>query len=626
MSEQTVSIRFQPGGRIVRVKPGTGLMEAAALAGMILNTPCGGMGKCGKCRVRFLVNLPSPGEADIRRLTGAELEAGWRLGCQTQFLSDAEVELPAASLLGGEHQIQAEGHKGENHKADGDVRKFFLQLSPPTLADGLPDLLRMERALREIGNYGTDWPGLHAPASVLRTLGSRLRAGAFSGTVTTRNGVLIDYEQGDTAGQAYGLAFDIGTTTLVGALVHLASGEEVATVSDVNPQVKYGDDVLSRIAFASRDDASLAEIRACLLEQLRTMIVSLGVEANVSAGHIYEAAFAGNTTMQHILAGYSPASLGMVPFVPVFGRSLVLDEDDFHLGIHPNARIHIFPVIGGFVGGDTVAGMLAAELRSLDGPVLMLDIGTNGEIVLVYKGRILAASTAAGPAFEGARISCGMRATTGAVEKVVIHDDVELGVIGNVQPRGLCGSGLIDLCGQLLKAGCLAHDGRLLTVGEAGEAVSASLRQRMRLDNDGAPEFVIAQSGEQALTLTQRDVRELQLGAGAIRAGVSILMKQAGLEPVDLQQILIAGGFGSFIRRDNAQRIGLIPHEVPHEKVRFIGNVAFSGAKWAVISGSARQEAERLARCAEHVELSQDPDFAMEFAMAMRFPGEESDR
>lgn len=626
MTEQTITIRFQPGGHSVHIRSGTGLVEAAALAGMILNTPCGGAGKCGKCRVRFLIGAPEPQKPDSRYLSAAELEAGWRLGCQVHFSRDAEIEVPALSLLDGAHQIQTDGHKGDNHKADAELRKVFLKMPPPTLSDGLPDLLRVERALRETGDYDHSRPGLEATSSVLRTLGLRLREGGFSGTATVRNTALIHYERGDTAGKAYGLAFDIGTTTLVGTLVHLSSGEEIVTVSDVNPQVKYGDDVLSRIAFASKDDASLAEIRACLLEQLRAMTVRLCKEANVSAEHVYEAAFAGNTTMQHILAGYSPASLGTVPFVPVFGRGLMLDGETIDLGIHPNARIYLFPVIGGFVGGDTVAGMLAAELDSREGPVLMLDIGTNGEIVLVHEGRIRAASTAAGPAFEGARISCGMRATTGAVEKVLIGDDVSLGVIGNVLPRGLCGSGLIDLCGQLLKTGCLACDGRLLTKEELGKAVAESLRHRMRFGSDGTPEFVIDESDGRALTLTQRDVRELQLGAGAIRAGIAILLKQAGLVPEALKQVLIAGGFGSFIRRDNAQRIGLIPPEVCHEKVRFIGNVALSGAKWALISGTARRQAEQLARRAEHIELSQDPDFAMDFAMAMRFPGEENER
>jgi len=324
--------------------------------------------------------------------------------------------------------------------------------------------------------------------------------------------------------------------------------------------------------------------------------------------------------MQHLLLGCNPASLGMVPFVPVYGRSVILPAEEFTLGIHPYAQAYVFPVIGGFVGGDTVSGMLATDLVALDDPVLMLDIGTNGELVLVHDECIWAASTAAGPAFEGSRISCGMRATDGAIEKVSLSDDLELGVIGSGTPRGICGSGLIDICAQLLNTGALTPDGRLLIGNDLSESVPAGLRHRMRLGRDNEPECVLYEDSNRTLRLTQKDVREVQLGVGAIRAGIVLLLKQAGLVPEDLQQIMIAGGFGSFIRRDNAQRIGLIPGEVSHEKIRFVGNVALSGAKWTVVSEKARRTAEHLALTAKHVQLSQDPDFALEFAMAMQFP------
>lgn len=625
MQDGKVRIRFRPGGRTVHVRPGDGLLEAAARAGLIVNTPCGGVTKCGKCRVRFSENPPPPSESDIRFIGSEEIASGWRLGCRVRFTADAEVWIPADSLLGVEHQIQSASTTENRYKAESNIRKVFLKLPQPTLEDNLADLMRVERALRERAALREDDDGLDAPPSVLRTLGQRLREANFSGTATLRGNMLLQFEKGDTVGDSYTVAFDIGTTTLVGSLMRLDTGEELAVAPEVNPQAAFGDDVLSRIAFASRDDASLAEIRGCLLDRLRAMVRGMCAAAGVSPGHVHGAVFAGNTTMEHLLAGFNPAPLGMMPFVPSFGRGLTLSAGEFDLGIHPQARVYLFPVIGGFVGGDTVAGMLAADLCGFDGPVLMLDIGTNGEIVLVHGGRVWAASTAAGPAFEGARISCGMRAAAGAIEKVVIGDDLELGVIGNTAPRGLCGSGLIDLCGQLLKVGALAPDGRILTGEELPGRMPEALRRRLRRNEAGTPECVIHESGQRTVVLTQQDVRELQLGAGAIRAGISILLRQVGLSPEDLRQILIAGGFGSFIRRDNAQRIGLIPHQVAHEKIRFVGNTAFSGAKRAAVSARARREAERLARLATHVELSQDPDFAMEFAMAMRFPGEEDE-
>lgn len=617
----TLQIRFQPGGRIVKAHSGISLLEAAARAGLIINTPCGGAGTCGKCRVRFLTAPPSPGAADQRAFSPDELAGGWRLACQTRIESDGEIDIPRTSVLGGYHQIQTDSQPGNDRKVAAAIHKHFLVLPKPTLEDGLPDLMRIERALRsDSPAEGSNHHALHAPVPVLQTLAKALRENRFSGTVTVRGQTLIHFEGGNTTDAAYGIAFDIGTTTLVGALLHLVSGEELAVVSSVNPQTAYGDDVLSRIAFASRDAAALEEIRDSVLAQLRTMAAQLCDAAQVSARNVYTVVCAGNTTMQHLLAGFNPASLGEVPFVPLFGRGLSLDGDAFSLGVHPLAQVTLFPVIGGFVGGDTVAGMLSTDLATLEGPVLMLDIGTNGEIVLVHDHKILAASTAAGPAFEGARISCGMRATEGAIEKVHIEDDLELGVIGGGPPKGLCGSGLIDLCGQLLHAGALQANGRLLTASELPEEIPEPVRRRLHLNTEGMPECVLYEDAERSITLTQQDIRELQLGAGAIRAGINILLKQAGLVPTDLKQVLIAGGFGSFIRRDNAQRIGLIPHELPHEKIRFVGNVAFSGAKWAVVSSHARDEADRLARVTQHVELSLDPDFAMEFAMAMQFP------
>jgi len=624
MPDQKIRIRFEPGGHTALVQPGDSLLEAAARAGLILNTPCGGAGTCGKCRVRFTGRAPSPVEADLLHIGEADLRSGWRLGCRVRFFEDSEVWIPTGSLLGGEHQIQTESRTGNHFQAEANIQKTFLSMAPPVLEDNVADLARIERALKE-HRVLEDADGiLDTPPAVLTVLGHRLRKAGFAGTATVRGNTLIHFEKGDTTGDACAAAFDIGTTTLVGSLMRLDSGEEVALATAVNPQTAFGDDVLSRIAYASRDAAALAEIRGCLVDQLRVMVREMCAEAGIAAEHIYAAACAGNTTMEHLLAGISPAPLGVVPFVPAFARGLSLPETDFNLGIHPQSLVYVFPVIGGFVGGDTVAGMVAADLYGLDGPVLMLDIGTNGEIVLVHEGRIYAASTAAGPAFEGARISSGMRASAGAVEKVLIGEDIELGVIGGAAPRGICGSGLIDLCGQLLKAGLLTHDGRLLTDTELPESTPQALRQRMRRNREGVPECLIAGSGDQTVLLTQQDVRELQLGAGAIRAGIAILLRQAGLTPGDLRQILIAGGFGSFIRRDNAQRIGLIPHEVSHDKIRFVGNTAFSGAKWAAVSGAARREAERLARLTVHVELSQDPDFALEFAMAMRFPDEES--
>ena len=330
--------------------------------------------------------------------------------------------------------------------------------------------------------------------------------------------------------------------------------------------------------------------------------------------------------MQHLLCGVDPSPMGAVPFAPAYARGLLLSARDMGIPINPNGMCYVFPVIGGFVGGDTVAGMLATRINEREGPVLMVDIGTNGEIVLAHDGELLAASTAAGPAFEGARISCGMRGARGAIEKVLLNGDVHLGVIGNVPAMGICGSGLIDLAAEMLRVGIVSPEGRLLPADELPTGLPSALARRVRTIDDGSTVFVLTDSEggttHKSLSLTQRDIRELQLGSGAIRAGISMLLRKACLTSTDLKTVLIAGGFGGFIRRDNAQRLGLLPPDVHHKRIHYVGNVSLAGARWALLSLEARKHGEELARRARHVELSVDGDFQMEFAEAMIFPAE----
>ncbi|HDP36143.1 MAG TPA: DUF4445 domain-containing protein [Candidatus Hydrogenedentes bacterium] len=622
LSNHTICVTFIPGGRIALERPGTTIVEAGAHAGFVINTPCGGGGKCGKCRVRFEQDAPPPTPADGARLAPEELAQGWRLACQTRLTQDAALYVPQSSLFGGRHQIQTMGSSQRLYAPDGAIRKVMLDMTPPHMEDDAPDLLRLEHALAKAL---PDWDGIadvfEASPHVMRVLGSRLRETRFKGTAILQDNCLVDYLAADVSPPLYALAFDIGTTTLVGALLNMETGEELDTIAAMNPQTIYGDDVLSRIAYAGRGASALEELHISIINAVQDMAVNLCSRNAVKTDVVYHVAFAGNTTMQHLLCGFDPASLGSVPFVPLHKHGIVMKASDMGLPLHPEAKAYIFPVIGGFVGGDTVAGLLACDAAHLDTPALMVDIGTNGEIVLIHNGTLRAASTAAGPAFEGSRISCGMRATNGAIERVKANADLEFNVIGDVEPAGLCGSGLIDLCGELLKTGVIGCDGRMLVGEEIGGTVPGAIRRRMRLGENGEPECVLHESGDISITLTQRDVRELQLGAGAIRAGVNILLKQAGISPAELRQVLIAGGFGSFIRRDNAQRIGLIPAEVPHDRTRFVGNVAFSGARWAALSRQARCAAEELGNSVLHVELSHDPDFAMEFALAMQFQG-----
>lgn len=611
MSEQQVRVLFEPHGRAVMVLPGTKIVEAAGQAGLVIDSPCGGQGLCGKCRVRITGGGATTAPDGQHNLSPEELSQGWRLACQTAITTACTIHIPEASLFGSGHQILAQRQRQASGDVAPAIRKLYVEMAPPTLQDCDADLLRLEKKIGPI----------IADLDVLRRLPTLLRHGNFKGTAVLTDHHLIDFEAGDTTAHCHGMAFDIGTTTIVGSLLDLTTGDEKAIAAGINPQVNFGDDVLSRIQHSGSCDDCLTQLRKSILGAVITLIDTVCREANISRRDIYEVTFAGNTTMQHLLCGIEATQLGQVPFAPAYARGLLLNARDLELPIHPRGMAYLFPVIGGFVGGDTVAGILSTRLPELEGPVLMVDIGTNGEIVLAHNGQLLAASTAAGPAFEGARISCGMRAANGAIEKVSFADgDIRAATIANAPAIGLCGSGLIDLAAELLRQGIISPEGRLLPADELPPAVPPALRARVLTRSDGQTEFLMTADGDRRLTLTQRDVRELQLAGGAIRAGIAILLKRAGLATADLTRILIAGGFGSFIRRSNAQRIGLLPTDVHHERITYVGNASLDGAKAALLSTGARQRGEDLARQALHVELSQDANFQMEFAEAMIFP------
>jgi len=609
MESEQVRVTFQPSGRTVQVLTETSILEAAARAGLTIESPCGGKGTCGKCRVQITVGACDPTPGDVANLSEQEIAEGWRFACQNHICDDSVIVVPESSLMADGHRILAQTADSTDAHVLPGVRKIFAQMETPTLDDNHADLLRLEE---HTGPTKIDLPLLH-------DLPRRMREWNYSGTAVLTDHHLIDFQEGDTTGQCYGAAFDIGTTTIAGSLMDLTTGDELALESDINPQVRFGDDVLSRINHAATPETR-EELRSVLLKQLNTMLDALCTQTNVAREDIYEISFAGNTTMEHLLCGIDVVPLGQIPFVPAHARALMVPASELGLNIHPHAPAYVFPIIGGFVGGDTVACMVAADFDHDDGPTLLVDIGTNGEIVLKDGDKIFASSTAAGPAFEGARIRYGMRATTGAIDKIVITDDVAYTVIGDVDPVGLCGSSLVDLISQLLEVGLIEYTGVLKGPDDLPDGLPAALAARVRIGEKDQPEFLLATGAEGDVVLTQQDVREVQLASGAIRAGISILLKNADLQATDLKRVQLAGGFASFIRRSHAQRMGLLPGELDHETIQYIGNASLTGARWALLSTDVRKRAETLARQAEHVELSQDMDFQMAFADAMLFP------
>jgi uncharacterized 2Fe-2S/4Fe-4S cluster protein (DUF4445 family) len=531
MNQQQYKVTFQcreaspsgPQGRTVYVLAGTKIIEAAAVAGIIIDTPCGGEGTCKKCKIKIL--------------SGQKTSEA--LACQTMVYEDMVIEVPGSSLLTKLEQIA-------------------VSSDMPTVEFGV--------------------------------------------------------RQPCDKGKCCGVAVDVGTTTLAASLICLGEKTEVAVAGAMNPQISFGDDVVSRIKYAS--DGGLAELQRAVVNQINELIETLCRQGGVDKENICEVAVAGNTTMEHLVCGVNPEPLGSLPFEPVYRGGDQRSAAELKIAINPKGKVYIFPIVGGFVGGDTTAGMLAADILNQPSPLLFVDIGTNGEIVLVKDGKIMAASTAAGPAFEGAGISCGMRAMPGAIEKVKFSDDWVYGVIGNVAPAGICGSGLIDITAELLNAGIVDSSGRMNPVRDQVSEMPDGRQGQPVSNGMNGPEFVIADK----VKITQKDIRQIQLAVGAIRAGINIMLKKAGLKAGDLKKVLVAGGFGSFIRRNHAQRIGLLPSDIEHEKISFIGNSSLAGAKLSLMSVKARQKAKELAAQTKHITLSAESDFQNEFAEAMMFP------
>ena len=611
-----IKVTFEPSGRTVYVLPGTILLEAAARAGYVIETPCGAVGKCGKCLVRVTDGTCGACANGDHGLGAEEVAQGFRLACQCRVVSPLTVEVPETSLFQSGHKI-LDSHAGGPVEVSPSVCKRCVQVPPPDRDDERSDGERLRAAL--------DCDAL--PLAVLREAPAALRASAFTVTATLAGRRVLRLEPGDTRARLFGLAYDIGTTTLVATLVDLHTGRDLAVASRVNPQTSFGDDVVSRIK-RCRDEASgLGRLHGAILKAVNELAVEAARKGGVESAEVAMAVFAGNTTMQQILCGVDPRALGELPFVPAFREPVLAAAREFGLTAFPHAEVLVFPQIGGFVGGDTVAGIIATQLDRKEHPALLVDVGTNGEIVLSHNGRLTATSVAAGPAFEGARITNGMRGTRGAIEKVVIDGDVQINVIGDAPAVGICGTGLVDATAYLLRRGVLDETGRILDPGELPADLPEAVRRRVVAAN-GDNAFVLADGEATAdgrpLCLYQRDIRELQLANGAIRAGIQILLQIEGLSPDDLGEVLLAGAFGNFIRRRNARRIGMLP-QIPSERIRFVGNTASFGAKRALLSAEQAAYAERVVRDTRHVDLSLRPDFQMEFSAAMLFPDQDLD-
>jgi len=606
-----VDLLFEPGGRRVRVPAGVTVFDAASWNGIGIDSTCGGHGTCKKCRVRIAEGAPAPSSVDIRAFSPDELRLGWRLACRAAAGSDAVVEVPplvtrpkAATVGVGRRVILRPA-----------VQKRFLSLGEPSLADQRSDLERILDALDDLE--------LRADLHAVRVAGRVLRLAEYQVTAVIVDDVLIDVQPGDTTALAYGIAFDLGTTTVVATLLDLSTGTPVAVASALNAQQPFGADVISRISAAMLDPAALGRLTSLAHSTLAGLTAEVCAEAEVDPLDVYEVALAGNATMTHIALGVDPEPLGVAPFILAARLLPEVLAADLGVAVHPRARAVVFPAFGAYVGGDITAGLLASGMDRDARTRLFIDIGTNCEIVLGNRDWLLATAAPAGPAFEGAAIRCGMRAASGAIEVVTMTPDaISLGVIGDASPVGLCGSGLVDAVTGLVRLGLLDSSGRFVS-SDAAAALAPGLAGRLTML--GAERvFVLHWGGEpgdvsRSVYLTQRDVRELQFAKAAIATGWQILLEEAGLAASDIQQVLLAGSFGSYLSPGNAVRLGLVP-DVPVLRIVSAGNVAGEGAKMALLSVRERAAGLALLEEVRYVELSDRADFNDRFIDQLAFP------
>nr|AAM22473.1 unknown [Moorella thermoacetica] len=610
------AVTFLPDNITVRVAAGTSIMEAANQAGLPLKSTCGGAGTCGRCAIKV-----QEGKVEVRggHLPARLREEGYSLACRTMVMGDAIIAIPPESRL-GRHQVllQDKGRLQDSltdllgsYPLDPACSVASLVLPEPTLTENTSDASRLLATLRKE-------KGLEGQLDLvfLQELPDSLRQANWQVDVTLAAGsnrLIRITPLGET--RAFGLAIDLGTTTVVVSLLDLRSGERVMRKGSYNRQAVYGDDVISRIIHATSNEGGLEELRQAALATINDLITAVLTSGGIDPAEVTAATIAGNTTMTHLLLGINPRYLRLQPYIPAAAELPVLKAAEVGLKINPLAPVQIFPAVASYVGGDIVSGALFTRIASSEELTLFIDIGTNGEMVLGNSDWLISCACSAGPAFEGSGITCGMRAMEGAIEGVSIDPDtleVELEVIGGGRPSGICGSGLIDCLAKLRRAGIIDRTGNFQEVATP----------RLRTTDEG-PEFVLAwatqSSTQRDIVLTAADIKNLIRSKGAVFAGIQSLLKTVSLEIDAIERIIIAGGFGNYLHIPNAVEIGLLP-DLPPEKYIFAGNTSLKGAELALLSQPAWQETLELARRMTYLELSAGNLFMEEFVSALFLP------
>ena len=617
-----VTVLFFPDNLVANVEPGTSILRAASLAGVELKSNCGGDGTCGRCLVKVKDGNVRPKSTGT--ISQKAKQAGMVLACQALVEGNVVIDVPKDSRL-DEHQVLLDEKEVLVEKDEGLAdgyetkplcRKVKLSLSEPTLTENVSDWNRLQAALRtELG-----CSDIHISLPVLRGLAETLRTGNWDVTVTVTqfNGCaeVVHLEPGQSEGKSYGLAVDIGTTTVVVYLIDLDSGLTLGKKGTYNKQARYGDDVITRMIHASEKKDGLEALHLAVLDTINSLIDEVLQQTEASGDDVHIAMVAGNSTMTHLFLGLTPKYIRLEPYIPLASETPPVRASELGLHINPTAFVACFSSVASYVGGDIVSGTLITNMAKSDELTLFIDIGTNGEMVLGNRDWLVAAACSAGPAFEGGGITFGMRAMKGAIEYVEINKDtyeVQVSTIGRMKPMGICGSGLIDCVAKLREAGI---------IDRAGQIQRDIDTPRIREGEDGW-EFVLVSGTEtecnKDIIITDNDIKNLLRAKGAVYAGIRSMLKAVQLDETAIDKVMIAGGFGNFINIRDAITIGLLP-DLPAEKYMFIGNSSVKGARLALLSQDAYHEAQELGKKMTYLELSVGNDFMDEFMSALFLP------
>ena len=590
-------VHFVPQDVTVMVDEGTSLLDAQIKAQLHPDAPCGGKGTCGKCLVNILSGTP----------------AGIQKACVTEVHEDMEVELKAESL---KHSILLEGAK-RHIVIDSAIKGYHVTVEKCLIGDSRSDWARLKEAVSKASGIPVEEIPVSLP--IISGLYDYLLAHNFEADVIMCENEIIDLADGEKP--LYIMAYDIGTTTIVGYLLNARTGKELAVSSMLNPQSQFGADVIQRSNHALAE--GVEELSSCVRGALNDLAVQAALKAGITTEDIYMITVVGNTCMHHLFAGIMPGALVHSPYNPSVSESMMLPAAQYDIKIHPHGKIMLLPNIAGFVGADTIGVLLATQFDTLEELTLVIDIGTNGEMVLGNKDHMIACSTAAGPAFEGAKIQCGMRGADGAIDHVRFENNqLVYSTIGDTKPIGICGSGLMDIIAELLKAGIIASSGRLEKPEKLTTEIGKANAHRIeKIDNFLS--FVLADETESGngkkIFLSQKDIREVQLAKSAMAAGIILMSDTLKIKKEDIKKIMIAGAFGNYMSPDSACAIGLLPQEL-RDRIEPIGNAAGEGSKIAALNKNEFHHCDQMARQTEFLELATHPDFQDCYVDELEFP------